>query len=213
MVKRLNFHFQYKPLTNGQKAVVLPVMIVIAAIAVGVGVWAVIVAPPAQNPENGVSANGFSASIEKGTDLGVGKIVSRNQVATALGNKAQKVTSSDVSSVFNYDGDRGQTATYNFVRADGLPSSLYIDLTIFKNQTTMDSENIYAGTELARIINGHSAYYMHAQTLGTLREYRLLVVNGLKAYKFVIDQPVNDIKIDEVAAVASLIKLAQVAKL
>jgi hypothetical protein len=211
--KRLKFNFQYKTLTKKQRAVVLPAMIIVGAAAVVLAVWTISIIPKAKNPDYGVAANGFTAFIEQGTDLGVGKVVSKDQVATALGNKAKKITSTDISHVFNYDGDRSQTATYNFVRADGLPSSLYIDLVVFKDQSTMTNEDIFGDTELARVINGHSAYYMHAQTLGALREYRLLVVNGLKAYKFVIDQPLSDIKINEVAAVASLIKLAQVAKL
>lgn len=207
-------NFQYKTLTKKQRAVVLPAIVVIGAIAVGIAIWTIVIMPHATgNSQMGVAANGFTAFIEKDGNLGISKVVTKDQVAQALGSNAKKVTSDDISKVFNYDGDRSQTATFNFVRADGQPSSLYIDVVLFKDQTTMNNENIFAETKLARVINGYSAYYMHAQTLGSLREYRLLVVKGLKAYKFVVDQPLDSITISEVSAVGSLIKLAQVAKL
>jgi len=212
--KRLKFDFRYKTLTKKQKAVVLPVMVVVGAAAVVAAIWTIVILPNANDASrNGSAANGFSAFIEKKTDLGAGKLVTKDDVTKALGNKAKGVINTDVSSVFNYDGDRSQTVTYNFVRTDGQPASLYIDMTVFKSVVSKENENILAGTLPAHAIGGHPAYYMPAQTLGSQREYRVLVVNGLKAYKFVIDQPVDNVTISEVSAAASLVTLAQGAHL
>ena len=210
--KRPRFH--YRTLTKRQKAIVLPVMVIICAVAVGLAVWTA-VAPPSKDSDNerGVGADGFTAYVEKGTSLGVGSVATRANVAAALGSKAKSVSNADVSSVFNYDGDRGQTLTYNFVRKDNVQASLYIDMTVFQNAQAMSGEDIFADTAPAKVINGHQSYYMHAQTLGAVREYRLLVVNGLKAYKFVIDQPLGDVTLSEVSSLAALVTLAQKAKL
>jgi hypothetical protein len=201
-------------LTKKQKALILPVMVVIGAAAVILAVLAIIVAPQAPKAlQRGIAANGFYAYEEQDSDLGVGRLVTKDAVVTALGSKAKSVSDVNVSNVFNYDGDRSQTATFNFVRADGKTASLYIDMTLFQDNTSMNKQHIYADTEQTRAINNHPTYYMHAQTLGSIREYRLLVVNGLKAYKFVIDQAYSSVTISEPTALASLIKLARTANL
>lgn len=214
MGKKKKPSFQIKPLTAKQKAVVLPAMFIICSIVVIIAIFAIIVMPSINNnSRRGVAANGFSAYEETGTDLGISKAVTKDNVIAALGDKAKSVKDANTTNVFNYNGDRSQTVSFDFTRADGQKASLYIDLTQFKSSASMDSQHILAETSLARIINGHSAYYMHAQTLGSVREYRLLVINDLKAYKFVIDQPINNITINEVSAVAALIKLAEKAQL
>lgn len=206
--------FQLKPLTDKQKAIVLPAMFIIGGIAVIIAVYTIIVMPSMKgDPRRGVAANGFTAYEEKNGDIGAGNVITKEAVAAALGDKAKSVGDQTVTNPFYYDGDRSQTATYNFVRADGSKASLFVDMTLFKNSKSMQNQHILAGTQLARIINGKSAYYMHAQTLGSIREYRLLVVNDLKAYKFVIEQPTSNITINEVSAVAALIKLAEKAQL
>lgn len=214
MGKKKKLSFQLKPLTNKQKAVVLPVMFIISGIAVIIAIFTIIVMPSINNgAQRGVGADGFSAYEERGTTLGVENTVTKADVVAVLGNKARSVGDAKTSNVFNYNGDRIQTVSFDFVRADGKKASLYVDLTQFKSSNSRDNQHIFAETSLAKIFNGRSAYYMHAQTLGSVREYRLLVVNDLKAYKFVIDQPVNNITIGEVSAVASLLKLAEKAQL
>lgn len=188
-------------------------MVVIGASVVVAAVVATIIMPPNPYSKPGIGADGFQAFMEKDTDLGIGSVVSKDEVVAVLGKNAKSVENVSVSGVFNYNGDRGQTATYKFVRADGRQASLYVDVMVFKSSNSMDDANIYVGTGEAKVVNGHQAYYMHAQTLGITREYRVMVVNGLKAYKFVIDQPFDDITINEVSSVAALLKLAQNAKL
>ncbi len=192
------------------KAVILPIMLVVAGGAIVLAVLAIIIMPVI-NPgsQRGVGADGFQAYQETGTTLGVDRIVSRDQVVTQLGNKAKSVGSNvDISKVFNLNGNRTQTATYDFVRADGVNASIYVDMMFFKNQNDKDGANITTATMKTTQINGHEAYYMHAQTVGTDREYRLMVVNGLKVYKFALVQPRSNLTISEVSALAVLKKLA-----
>jgi hypothetical protein len=206
--------FEFKTLTKRQRMIVLPIMVIVGVGLLYLVIVGIIKSPIFTTPDQrGVAANGFTAYPEEGTDLGVGKAVSRDSVVAALGNKAKSVSDPSVSKVFNFDGDRSQTVTFNFVRADGKKASLYIDMTQFKSSQSMDGQHILAGTALAQIIQGHSAYYMHAQTLSGLREYRIAVINDLTAYKFVIDQPESNITIKEISAVAALINLAQKAQL
>ena len=174
-----------------------------------------IVLVPLVNPgsQKGVGADGFLAFVENGGTLSVVNAVTKQEVVDTLGNKAKSVSDAEVSKIFNIDGTRGQTVTYNFVRANGLKASLYIDLMHFGNLKTFESAGVTASTGDAGKINGHQAYYMHAQTFGSEREYRLMVINGLKVYKFVISQPYRTISINEVSALATLKKLAAKAEL
>lgn len=201
-------------LTPQARAVILPSLMAIGAGAVVMGIFAVVVVPRV-NPaaQRGVGANGFQAYVEQDGDLGMIKVVKKSDVEYALSGKSKAVSNASPSRVFNLDGNRGQTVSYSFRRNDGVPASLYIDLMSFKNQTVLDEANITQNTMQTTDINGHRAYYMHAQTLGSGREYRLMVVNGLKVYKFVIVQPLRNITISEVSALSSLKKLAQKAQL
>ena len=196
-------------LSRQKRAAILSAMIVVGAIVVILAIIAIIVTPKV-NPgaQRGVGASGFQAFTEENSDLGMGTIVSKEDVAAALGDKAKVVSKVEVSKVINIDGSRGQTATYNFVRSDGARSNIYIDLMIFKNQPTFDSANVTMNTIKGGTINGLQVYYLHAQTLGSEREYRLMVTKGINVYKFVFVQPLRNITISEVAALATLKKLA-----
>jgi len=214
MAKRKKLFGRLRPLTRRQKALVLPAMVVVGAGAVIVAVLVIIAIPPAATTyQPGVAANGFYAYKEQDSDLGIGTVVTQANVVKSLGAKAKSVGDVTVSGVFNYDGQRSQTATYKFIRADSTVASLYVDVTFFPDSTTMTDEGIYANTAKAPAVHNYPTYYMQAQTLGPVREYRLLVVNGLKAYKFVIDQPYSSVTISEPTAFASLIKLARTANL
>jgi hypothetical protein len=214
MIKKLKIDRTDTVISRRTRAIILPILIVVGTGAVVLAVLAIIVMPRV-NPgaERGYGANGYHAFVEPDGNLGMAKVVSKDDVETILGNKAKVVSNVDVSKVFNLDGTRGQTATYDFVRSDGVKSSLYVDLMFFKNQQTLDDAHVTADTLKAGTINGYSAYYMHALTLGKDREYRLLVVNGLKVYKFVIAQPHRNVQISEVSALAALKKLAAKAHL
>ncbi len=176
-------------------------------------VMSILASPKTNTSERGVGANGFHAFVDEGADLGIGEVVSKDDVKAALGDKAKSVSEPKVSKVFNMNGDRSQTVSFDFVRADGKKAELYVDVMQFKDTSSMNSARIYAQTAKAGPVNGHEAYYMHAHTFGSMREYRLMAVNDLKAYKFVIGQTSSDITISEVSAVAALLRLAKEAKL
>jgi len=215
MIKRKKKHSPVKHhetpvgLSRRKRAAILTAMIVVGAVAVVLAIVAIIVTPKV-NPgaQRGVGATGFQAYAEDNSDLGMAKIVSKENVAAVLGDKAKVISNVDVSKVINVDGNRGQTATYNFVRSDGARANIYIDLMIFKNQTTFDAANVTNNTIKGGTINGLQAYYLHAQTLGSEREYRLMVIKGTNVYKFVFVQPYRNITVSEVAALATLKKLA-----
>ncbi len=218
MVKKQTKQTRSKAKTKGvssrTRALVLPILGIIAIGAVVLAVLSVIMVPKVEpGRQYGVGAGGFRAYEERDTTLGIDKVVSKDQVVDTLGKKAKSVDDMQVSNVFNLNDNRGQTLTYDFVRSDGVKSSLYVDVMLFKNTNALNEANIYTATAKAGAVNGHPARYMHAQTLGSEREYRLMVVNGLKVYKFVIVQPLQSITISEVAAVAALKTLANKAKL
>lgn len=196
-------------LSPKQRVLVLPVIVAVGAAVVVLAIIAIIATPVAnRGAQRGVAANGFIAFKEEGTDIGVGKVFSKNDVASVLGDHAKSIADADVSAVFNYNGTRGQTLTYDFTRFDGYGASVYVDLKEFKNQSVLDESHIYNSTLKTDPVGDHPAYYMHAQTLGTLREYSLMVVDNLKVYRFALSQPSDRIAISEVSALAALKRLA-----
>lgn len=203
-----------KVISRRTRLIILPIFGVIAIGTAILVVITIIVMPRADsNDQRGVGADGFRAFLEKDGDIGVARAVTKSEVVAALGNKAKSVSDVDVTKVINIGGNRGQTATYPFVRTDNTKVNLYIDVMMFKNITSLEDANVYRATLDAGKINGRQAYYLHAQTIGSDREYRLMIVNGLKVYKFVMVQPYRSITINEVAALAVLKRLAAKAEL
>lgn len=190
------------------KFVAIPVLALISLGAIAFVVMTIANLPKPEGAMRGVGADGFRAYIEKDGDLGAGRVASKQAVAEALGQRAKQVNDVVTTTVFNMNGTRGQTATYDIVKANGKPASVYVDVTIFKNTIELEKAAIYANTGKTDPIGGHPAYYMHALTIGSDREYRLMVVNGAKVYKFVLVQPFRDITINEAGAVATLKKIA-----
>lgn len=214
MIKKLKKRQADKDLSPQARIALMAVLVTIGAIAIAIAVYSIVIVPLA-NPasRSGVGADGFQAFVERGGSLDIANVVSKKDVVDVLGKKAKSVSDADVSKVFNIDGTRGQTVTYDFVRDNGLKASLYIDLMWFKDSATFGAIDIKTGTGDAGKIDGYPAYYMHAQTLSSEREYRLMVVKGLKVYKFVISQPYRTISISEVSALAALKRLAEKAEL
>lgn len=190
------------------KFVALPLMAVVGLGAIIFVIVTITNLPKPDGAMRGVGANGFRAYEEKDGNLGVGQVASRQVVSEALGAKAKDVKDVSTSTVFNIDGTRGQTATFDITKANGKPGSVYIDVMVFKSSIALDEAHIYANTLKTDPIQGHDAYFMHAMTMGSDREYRLMVVKGTKVYKFVLTQPFRDITINEVMALATLKKIA-----
>lgn len=190
------------------KYIALPVMALIAISVIVLAFVAIMVMPSVRDAHRGIGADGFHAGIERGADLGVGKLVSKQDIVDTLGGKAESVGSADISKVFNLNGIRGQTLTYDFEGSDGIKNSLYIDKKEFDSTSTLNSANILANTTSAGKVGEFNAYFMHAVTFGSDREYYLLATKDLKAYLFALVQPSRHITISEVSAVAVLKRLA-----
>ena len=189
---------------------ILPLFIVIGATVAVFTLWSVMNTPKAApGTRSGVGADGFQAFVEEKSDLGVKTITSNTQVKTALGSKVKSVSDGESSQVFNLNGDRSQSLTFSFVRSDGMKANIYVDMKLYKSSQSLESDHIYTATATAGAIQGFPAYYKHAQTIDSFREYHLLVVNGLKAYRFVFAQPSDKITVSEIDAVAVLKKIAQ----
>lgn len=215
MVKKAKQRKSSKPLM-GPKArkLLLPVFVLLGIGVIVLTVFSIILMPK-ENPgsQYGVGADGFSAYVEKEGDLGVGSVVDKSQVVTALGDKAKSVDNAQISQVFNLNGNRSQTLTYPFTRTDGVKANLFIDMRLYKNLKALEDDHIYVATAKAGTVGGYPAHYKLAQTIDGDREYHMIVVNGLRAYRFVVAQPAKSITINEVPALAVLKRLALEAKL
>jgi hypothetical protein len=194
------------------KFVVLPVMALISIVVIVLAVLAVVFMPTNRDSQYGVGADGFSAFVEKNASLGVDQLVSQDEVVGALGDKAKSVKNAVAAPVLNYGGSRAQTVTYDFVRSDGKDSSVYIDMFVFKDSSTLERQDLLGNAGNAGKVGEHKAYFLHALTFGKDREYRLLVIDGLNVYKFVMVQPFRNITISEVSAMAVLKTIASKAQ-
>lgn len=214
MIKKLRKRQSGDELSPQARFGLLAILVIVGGGALVLAVMSIVIIPLV-NPgsQRGVGADGFQAFVEKEGNLSVVDAVSKQDVVDVLDKKAKSVSDASVSKVFNINGTRGQTVTYDFVRDNGLKASLYIDLMQFSDLNTLESTGVTAVTFDAGKINGNQAYYLHAMTFGSDREYRLMVLSGLKVYKFVISQPYRTISITEVSALAALKKLAEKAEL
>lgn len=166
---------------------------------------------PSRNGSDTVS-NGYVFEI-KGADLGIDKVVSKQEVAAELGTNAKSVNDVDKSGVLSFYGNKGQTATYNFTTVSGANASVYVDLMAYQSQSAYDDAKVFAGTGSAGKVGDLEVRFLPAVTLGYDREYALLVSKDLKSYKFAITQPSKKIEINELTAHEILKKLISKAEL
>lgn len=214
MAKRTKKKQQKALVGRRLRITLLPLFVAIGAGMIILVVLSVITLPKDKpGAQRGVGADGFSAFVEENTDLGVRAVTTKESVAKALGAKAKSVNDGQVSKVFNLNGDRSQTLTYPFIRNDGANAELYVDMKLYKNTQSLENDNIYVATKKTDDTNGYPTYYRLAQTLESDREYHIMVVNGLRVYRFVIAQPAQSIAISEIDAAALLKKLASSSKL
>ena len=198
-----------KELSKRQKAVIVPAMVLVGTGAVALSVFGIVNMTGNSASKYGIGAGGFSAFAEENGDMGVANVINKDEVQKALASNAKDVADVDVSKVFNLNGDRGQTATFAFTRKDGVKSSVYVDARQFKSAAALKSAGIYVYTASAGNVKDHPAYYTVSQNIGGIREYSLMVVNDLKVFRFVMEQPAENATIGEVPAVATLLKVAK----
>lgn len=173
-----------------------------AAIVAALGALAVmvLVLPKNQGSQTGVGADGYSVFEKKGADIGVTGIADKKVVVDALGNRAKSVDDVTKSGVISLNGNLGQTATYTFTTPTGTKSYIDIDLLKYQSKAAMDSDSLEKGTGSAGTVNGMEVRYLPAKTIGSEREYALLVAKDLKSYKFSMMQPSGKAEIREYKA-------------
>lgn len=185
-------------------------------IAGALGVLAVmVVVLPIRNSgmRSGVGADGFSVFEIKGADLGVKKVVDKKMVEDALGKQVKSVDDVVSSGVINFNGNKGQTASYDFTMPSGTKSRIDIDVLQYQSQAAYDSDHVFSGTGSAGKINGLEVRYLPAISIGGDREYALLVTKDLKSYKFSMSQPNDKREIREIEAHEALKQLISKAQL
>lgn len=161
----------------------------------------------------GVGADGFTVFEDEKSDLGIDKVVEKPLVEKELGSLTKEIDDVRKTSVLNYNGNKGQTATYYLVTNEDTLGSFYVDVMEYKSQKAYDQANVFASTLDAGEIQGLKAAYMRATTIANEREYALLVSKGTKSYKFALTQQFQNVKIDEVTAQNALKRIAQQAHL
>lgn len=158
--------------------------------------------------QKGVGADGFRVTVDEKGNLDVLSIATKNNVIAALGNYSKTVKEPEMSKLLDLNGTLRQQVTFPFTTPDGSAASLYIDKIIYENIKKLEADNIYGATLQAKKVKNFPTYIRAAQTIGTDREYSLMVVNGLTVYRFVISQPLNKVTITEPGALDVLSKLA-----
>lgn len=161
---------------------------------------------------NGVGADGFSVYEMKGADLGIADVVKKPIVMSELGSLVKQVDEVDKSGVVNYDGNKGQTATYYLVTKHDTQGSFYVDVMEYPSQKAYDEADVFNATADAGKVQNLPARYMKAMTIANEREYALLVTKGTKSYKFAFTQPFNNVKLDETTMQAALKRIAEKAQ-
>lgn len=152
------------------------------------------------------TANGYVFEV-KGADLGIDKVVSKQEVTEELSGNAKAVDAVEKSGVLSFYGNKGQTATYNFSTVSGGRASMYVDVMTYQSQEAYDEARVFAGTGSAGKVNNMEVRFLPGITLGSDREYALLVTKDLKSYKFAITQSSQKIEINEQVAQEILKKL------
>lgn len=161
----------------------------------------------------GVGADGFSVYEMQGADLGITNAVKKPIVEAEFGDLVKKVDDVDKSGVINYNGNKGQTATYYLVTKYDTQGSFYVDVMEYQSKKAYDEAGVFDNTADAGKVQDLPARYMKAATIANEREYALLVSKGTKSYKFAFTQPFTSVKINEATAQAILKKIAEKAQL
>lgn len=187
--------------------------VVITAALGALAVMVIFLSNRGPGTQTGVGADGFSVFEIKGADLGITSVVSKQSVVNELGKHAKSVDDVDKSGVVSLNGNKGQTATYNFTTPSGARSSVYVDVLIYQSQSAYDADNVFAGTGSAGKVGDMEVRFLPAVSLGYDREYALLVSKGVKSYKFAMVQPNSKIEINEITAQDILKKLIAIANL
>lgn len=182
-----------------------------AVVSIGLIIWF----SPLRSPgsKTGVGANGFNVFEDKGGDLGIANVAKRDLVTQELGTRVKSVDEVDVSNVLNFNGNKGQTATYYIETKAGTTGSVYVDVMQYKSDAALKSDDLDKGTLDGGKVQDLPVRYMGAATIANEREYALLVTKDLKSYKFAMTQPHQNITINEEEALSILKRIAEKSRL
>lgn len=127
---------------------------------------------------------------ERNKDLGVASIVSKQDVVDVFGADAKDVKDASISGVLNYNGNRGQTATYAFTLPSGAQhASLDVDVMRYASKEAFDAAMpLNGGGDLGEVA-GHAVKYLPALVIAGDRQYSILFANGNDIYKLTLLQP------------------------
>lgn len=181
--------------------------IIVIALAVLAGIIVLTERPQATPPQG-------AAYQERNKDMGVGSIVSKQDVIDTLGTNGKDVKDASISAVLNYKGNRGQTATYNFTLPSGAQNgSIDIDIMRYANKEAFDAAMPLTGTGGLGEVAGHQIKYLPAITLSGDRRYTILFANNNDIYKITFIQPTVKPEILEYRAQDMMKELVKKAKL
>ena len=151
---------------------------------------------------------------ERNKDLGVAKVVSKQDVIDAFGSSAKEVKDVSTSGVLNYNGNRGQTATYAFTLPSGAQhASINIDVMRYASKEVFDAAMLLNGGGDLGEVAGHAVKYLPAVALSGDRQYIVLFANGTDIYKLTLVQPTVKPEILEYQAQDIMKKLIEKAQL
>lgn len=185
--------------------------IVLLAIVALICITAIVYFSPLRSPgaKTGVGANGFSVFEVKGADLGIANVTQKDVVVKELGDLVKGVDDVESSGVLNFNGNKGQTATYYIETKAGTQGSVYVDVMEYKSEAALKADDLDKGTADGGKVQNLPVRYMHASTIANEREYALLITKGLKSYKFAMTQPHQNVTINELTALEALKRIAE----
>lgn len=151
---------------------------------------------------------------ERNKDLGIASVVSKQDVVDAFGADAKNVKDVSTSGVLNYNGNRGQTATYAFTLPSGAQhASIEVDVMRYASKEAFDAAMpLNGGGDLGEVA-GHAVKYLPALTISGDRQYIVLFANGTDIYKLTLVQPTVKPEILEFKAQDIMKKLIEKAQL
>ena len=154
-----------------------------------------------------------SAYQERGVDLGMASVVSKQALIDAFGSNVKNVHDGTVSGVLNYQGNRGQTATYPLTLPSGAQASVDIDVMRYGSKEAFDAAMPLNGAGDLGEVAGHAVKYLPALTIAGKKNYSIIFANGNDIYKITLMQPATRPEILEFKAQDSMKALVEKAKL
>lgn len=195
-----------------QKELLLPRMsirlLIIAVTAITLGVLAYIIVT---SPASDSVLRGSPAFEDHNSDLGIGHVVTKDQVVAALGSVGKDIKDVSVSNVLNLGDNLGQTATYNFTLPSGAKAFIDVDIMRYASKDAFEAAGVLNGAGKLSEINGRQVYYFPSLVLEGNRKYTLVFTSNNDVYTFSFSQPTTKIEVQEFKAhdiLAELIKNA-----